>query len=228
MTETIKPKSLKPEEIELSVQVQENADVESTSKLAEKQPKVKKGMSKQSDAKERSVAVDSHPKLEITSTLETKRPGEKKARLSAANEGSNILTIKNVDQSEEAASLVDETLKEPIIVLPSLNPAEDVSLEANVTGDIEIHKYLVEEPDTPSVEVKQPTFVKNEPLVSIANVEDVEIKDSSFVSLDTHDNSDTLKEQQTYPSSSEVYTYFLFITFTSHFKTILHTQGIFD
>ena len=228
LTETIKPKSLKPEEIEQSVQVQENVDVESTSKLAEKQPKVKKGISKQSDAKERSVAVDSHPKMESTSTLETKRPGEKKAKLSAAKEGSNILTIKNVDQSEGAASLVDETLKESIIVLPSLNPAEDVNLEANVKGDIEIHRYLVEEPETPSVEVKQPTFVKKEPLVSIANVEDVEIKDSSFVSLDTHDNSDTLKEQQTYPSSSEVYTYFPFITFTSHFKTILHTQGIFD
>jgi len=220
LTETIKPKSLKPEEIELSVQVQENVDVESTSKLAEKQPKVKKGMSKQSDAKERSVAVDSHPKMESTSTLETKRPGEKKAKLSAAKEGSNILTIKNVDQSEGAASLVDETLKETIIVLPSLNPAEDISLEANVKGDIEIHKYLVEEPDTPSVEVNQPTFVKNEPLVSIANVEDVEIKDSSFVSLDTHDNSDTLKEQQTYPSSSEVYIfsfYYLYFPFQNNF-----------
>merc|ERR1712051_339002 len=46
LTETIKPKSLKPEEIEQSVQVQENVDIESTSKLAEKQPKIKKGMSK--------------------------------------------------------------------------------------------------------------------------------------------------------------------------------------
>jgi len=225
LTETIKPKSLKPEEIEQSVQVQENVDVESTSELAEKQPKIKKGMSKQSNAKERSVAVDSHPKIENTSTLETKRPGEKKAKLSAAKDGSNILTIEDVDQSEGAASLVDETLKENIIVLPSINPAEDVSLEASVKGDIEIHKFLVEEPDTPSVEVKQPTFKKNEPLVSIANVEDVEIKDSSFVSLDTHDthdNSGTLKEQQTYPSStsSEVYIisfYYLYFPFQNNF-----------
>ena len=130
---------------------QQTTPIQNYNIKTQKQPKIKKGMSKQSDAKERSVAVDSHPKIESTSTLETKRPGEKKAKLSAAKEGSNILTIEDVDQSEGAASLVDETLKETIIVLPSLNPAEDVSLEANVKGDIEIHKYLVEEPDTPSV-----------------------------------------------------------------------------
>ena len=220
LTETIKPKSLKPEEIEQSVKVQENVDVESTSEFAEKQPKVKKGLSKQSDGKEHSVAVDSHPKIESTSTLETKRPEEKKAKLGAVNEGNNILKVKKVDQSEGAASLLDDTLKETIIVLPSLNPAEDVSLEANVKGDIEIHKYLVEEPDTPSVEAESPVFVKNEPLVSIASVDDVEIKDSSSVSLDTHDNSDTLKEQQTDPSSNEVYIfsfYYLYFPFQNNF-----------
>ena len=341
LTETIKPKSLKPEEIEQSVLVQENVDVESTSELAEKQPKLKKVMSKQSDAKEHSVAVDSHSKMENTSNLETKRPGEKKAKLRAVNEGNNVLKIKNIDQSEAAASLLDETLKETIILLPTVNPADDVSLgyvdevdqdhpksqkvksqklpkkekslevnQASTTKletatnleeeqppkdktkikpksvkdkktsievknveesenaipivtdetrkihisvepwnkieeiaplevldkdkietaddvsleplevNVESPKYLVEEPDTPSVEVKQPTFVKNEPLVSIANVEDVEIKDSSFVSLDTHDKSDTLKEQQTYPSSSEVYIfsfYYLYFPFQNNF-----------
>merc|ERR1712079_509303 len=65
LKETIQPKSLKAEEIEQYLGVQESVDIESTNEL--QKPKVKKIKSKVSDTKEKSVAIQSNAKLENTS-----------------------------------------------------------------------------------------------------------------------------------------------------------------
>merc|ERR1739842_60475 len=68
--EGINPKSLKPEEFEESVAVQESQEIEAVGEFQQDQPKSQKLKPKQSDNKKKSVEVQSRSKLENIESLD--------------------------------------------------------------------------------------------------------------------------------------------------------------
>ena len=116
---------------------------------------------------------------------------------------------------------MEDNFKENVIVLPT----DAAPLEVEVQDETENLDYIVEEPSTPTVEDISAAPVKEVPLISIANVEDLEIRDSDFVSLSLHDKNEMQKEQSTFPASSEVLHIFLYYPLhptSKHFYTRNH------
>merc|ERR1711935_7391 len=70
---SVKPKSLKPEEFEESVGVQESQELEAVGEFQQDQPKSQKLKPKQSDNKKKSVEVQSRNKLENVESLDSEK-----------------------------------------------------------------------------------------------------------------------------------------------------------
>ena len=71
--ERTKPKSLRPEETEESINVQESHKIETIGELQEDQPKNQKLKPKQSENKKKSVKVKSHARLESLGSLDSEK-----------------------------------------------------------------------------------------------------------------------------------------------------------
>ena len=141
----------------------------------------------------------------------------KKVQPKTVKDTHNSLKIKNVAEAEGMASFSDENIKEAVV---------------SVKDETESIDYIVEEPITPTT--KDKIYDATIPFTSNSSIEEVHsqketdgnsdispdekdyenlVGDSSFVSLSTHEKSDTLKEHQTYPTSSEVYYLHTFLFF---------------
>ena len=156
--ENIKPKSVKPEEIEYPVSVEKGpVKVEATDKVDQDQPKSQKIKSQKLPKKEKSLKVNqaSTTKLETATNLEEEQPPKDQTKIKpkSVKDKKTSIEVKNVEESENAIPIVtDETRKIHISVEPWNKIEEIAPLEVLDKDKIETAEdYIVDEPVTPEL-----------------------------------------------------------------------------
>ena len=157
--ENIKPKSVKPEEIEYSVGVEESPiKIEPTlDEVDQDQPKSQKIKSQKLPKKEKSLEVNqaSTTKLETATNLEDEQPPKDKTKIKpkSVKDKKTSIEVKNVEKNETTIPIVtDETRKIHISVEPWNKIEEIAPLEVLDKDKIETAEdYIVDEPVTPEL-----------------------------------------------------------------------------